>query len=73
MKRNHLIILGVLLGVLVPLLCFAIYVNQGNAVNGIGDLIFGFISFIIEGFTGILFALLDFFAKLVFGVLTLWN
>jgi hypothetical protein len=62
-----------LLGILVLLLCLpvnSVYaLDQGNAVlNGIGDLILGFITFIIEAIVNAFFAILDFFANLIFGV-----
>lgn len=61
----------IVIAIFVLLLCFTIYglyALQGNTINEIGDLIFGFLSFIIEGFKGILFSILDFFANLIFGV-----
>jgi hypothetical protein len=61
-----------LLGILVLLLCFpvnSVYALDENAVlNGIGALILGFITFIIEAIVNIFFAILDFFANMIFGV-----
>jgi hypothetical protein len=55
-----------------PLFCLnvgSVYASDGNAVlNSIGDLILGFITFIIEAIVNAFFAILDFFANLIFGV-----
>lgn len=68
--------LPILLGIFILLLlCFQVnsaYASDGNAVlNGIGDLIFGFVTFIIEALVGVISAILNFFGSLL-GGLTLW-
>jgi len=62
-----------LLGILVLLLCCfsvnSVYALDGNGVlNGIGDFFVGFFTFIFEAFVGIIWAILDFFGNLIFGV-----
>jgi len=76
LKQKHF----ALLGILVLLLCFpvnSVYaLGQGTAVlngvgdvlNGIGDFFVGFFTFIFEAFVGIIWAILEFFGKLIFGV-----